>query len=215
MEEKELRVFELGKLTIEKRAVKRDDGSEEEVDVIVGLAVVFNQLSQNLGWFREQIAPEAFDDCDMSDVVCLKNHDSNLPLGRTQAKSLELEIRTDGLYFVAYPPNTQNAKDTIEEIRSGNIRGCSFQFQVAPGGSDWNQDPETGGEIRTVKKIYKLYDVGPVTFPAYLQTTTDVAKRSFDAHVSERSKLQDRPAVAPLSIYQRKLKLLTINHRTQ
>jgi hypothetical protein len=91
-------------------------------------------------------------------------------------------------------PDTQGARDAAEEIRTGNIRGCSFQFTLSPGGSDWSEDPDTGGEIRTVKKIAKLFDVGPVTFPAYLDTAVDttVAKRALKALKAEK-----RDAEAP------------------
>lgn len=188
MEEKELRVLHSTTLGVEQRTIKRADGEEEIKEVIVGKAVVFNERSQLLGYFFEQIVPSAFEGCDMSDVACLKNHDDNLLLGRTGG-GLDLEIREDGLYFVATPPNTTTARDTIEEIRSGAIKGCSFQFSISPGGSDWDTDPITGADIRTVKKIAKLYDVGPVTFPAYLQTNTDVAKRSYEAYKKEKEQV--------------------------
>lgn len=185
MEEAERRVLNINDFGIESRTITRADGQQQQVDVIVGKATPFNQYSQLLGWFKEQIVPAAFDSCDMSDVVCLKNHDNNLILGRT-ADTLTLEVRADGLYFVAYPPNTQTGRDTLEEIRSKMIKGCSFQFSIAPGGSDWDTDPETGVEIRTIKKIAKLYDVGPVTFPAYLQTNTDAAKRDHESASNEK-----------------------------
>lgn len=211
MDERERRTIPatIAELHIETRAVKRADGEDAQQEVITGKAVVFNQLSQNLGWFREQIDPRAFDDCDMSDVVCLKNHDNNLPLGRT-ADSLTLEVKADGLYFVAVPPATQNAKDTLEEIRAKVIRGCSFQFMVAPGGRDWDTDPETGGEISTVKRISRLLDVGPVTFPAYLQTDTAVAKRDHDSARQEQRKEEPPFTGIPLSTYQRRARELAL-----
>lgn len=202
----ELRVLEVTNLVIETREIRGADDQVTTKDVIVGRATPFNQRSQLLGWFREQIVPTAFDDCDTSDVVCLKNHDNNLPLGRKNEaagiKTLSLEVRADGLYFVAQPPDTQNARDTIEEIRSGTILGCSFQFAIAPGGSDWDTDPETGVEIRTIKKIQKLYDVGPVTFPAYLQTNTDVAKRDHDSAMNEKRQQNPPPPNEPDNSWQ-------------
>lgn len=225
MEEKELRFIEAASFGIEKRTIKRAEGDEQEVEVIVGRATPFNQYSQLLGWFKEQIVPAAFDDCDMSDGAALKNHDSNLLLGR-YPETLELETRADGLYFVAYPPNTQTAKDCIEEIRAKMIRGCSFQFTIAPGGSDWDTDPETGVEIRTIKKIAKLYDVGPVTFPAYLQTNTDVAKRDHESAIREKRVAIPTPEAppteepptppftgTPLSTYQRRVQVAQLAHQ--
>lgn len=207
-------------IRIETRSVTRADGSTSDVEVITGKAVVFDQQSQLLGWMKEIIRSKAFDNCDMSDVVCVKNHDDNQLLGRTP-DTLTLEKRADGLYFVAYPPATQCAKDCIEEIRAKMLKGCSFRFQVTPGTSDWEVDPETGVDIRTVNSIYKLYDVGPVTFPAYLQTTTDVAKRDQESWKAQHDTLQrekgesqqnqqETPSfsAAPIDVYERKLKLM-------
>jgi phage head maturation protease len=58
---------------------------------------------------------------------------------------------------------------------------------VTPGGSDWETDPTSGVEVRTVKKIARLFDVSPVTFPAYLNTDTSVAKRSLEAYKKEHT----------------------------
>jgi len=146
--------------------------------VIVGRAIVYNQLSQNLGWFREQIDARALDNCDMADVVALFNHDNNIVLGRTLSSTLTLEKKDDGLYYTIDPP--KSAANLIESIERGDVRGSSFAFLVAPGGADWDTDPVSGGDVRTVKKISRLIDVSPVTQPAYLQTNTDVAKRSLE-----------------------------------
>ena len=198
MNELERRVLPIQDIAIEQRTFTRADGTKETREVIAGMAIVFNERSEVLGDFREIIAPDAMEGCDVSDVVCLNNHDNHIPLGRTP-NGLTFETRADGFYFVATPPNTTTAKDAMEEIRSGNITGCSFQFSIAPGGSDWDTDPITGGEIRTVKKIAKLYDVGPVTMPAYLQTSvnTEVAKRSLDAYRAEKREETPTPAPDP------------------
>jgi HK97 family phage prohead protease len=169
-QEQEVRTLPDSSFKVEMRA----DGKK----VIVGRAIVYNQLSQNLGWFREQIDAKALDNCDMADVVGLFNHDNNLVLGRTLSGTMTLEKKDDGLYYTIDPP--KSAASIIESIERGDVRGSSFAFITAPGGADWDTDPATGGDIRTVKKIARLIDVSPVTQPAYLQTNTDVAKRSLD-----------------------------------
>lgn len=161
-------------------ARKAEDGSRK----FRGTAVVFNQLSENLGGFREQIDPAAFDEAEMSDVRLLFNHDDSLVLGRTKSGTLQLTRDAKGLHFEADPPDTTVARDLATSMDRGDIDQCSFSFTVAPGGADWDQDPDSGSEIRTVKKISRLYDVSIVTYPAYPQTSSEL--RSNAEILSER-----------------------------
>ncbi|MEJ7207705.1 HK97 family phage prohead protease, partial [Staphylococcus epidermidis] len=73
--------------------------------VIKGYAIIFNTMSDDLGGFREIVAPNALDDVDISDVKCLINHDFNYVIGRTQAGTLELKVDEKGLYFKCHLPN--------------------------------------------------------------------------------------------------------------
>jgi hypothetical protein len=159
---------------------KSDDGRKMR-----GTAVVFNQLSENLGGFREQIDPAAFDAADISDVRCLFNHDDSMVLGRTTSGTLTLTRDSEGLHFECDPPDTSYARDLAACMDRGDIDQCSFSFTVAPGGSDWTEDPDTGADIRTVKKISRLYDVSVVTYPAYTQTSSEL--RSNAEVLSERT----------------------------
>jgi len=152
---------------------KLDDGSE----VIEGYAIVFDSDSRNLGGFIERIDPNALEGADVSDVVALLNHDNNLVLGRT-SDTLKLSVDERGLKYTIYPPDTTIAQDTVKSIKRGDIRGSSFQFTVAKGGDVW-REPQESGQLweRKIKHIAKLYDVSPVTFPAYEATDTTIAKR--------------------------------------
>ena len=47
-------------------------------------------------------------------------------------------------------------------------------------------EKEGENELRQIKKFETLYDVSPVTFPAYQDTT--VGKRSWEAHLAEKEK---------------------------
>lgn len=150
----------------------REDGGKPR---IVGHAAVFNSLSENLGGFREQILPGAFlEAIEKDDVRALFNHDSNIILGRNLAKTLELKEDSRGLAIDVIAPETQLVRDMVlEPIRRGDISQMSFGFMVRPGGVDWAQDDD-GNIVRTLKRL-RLFDVSPVTFPAYPQT--DVALR--------------------------------------
>ena len=204
-------------MKIERRTFKVEvrkaaDGTRK----INATAVVFNQLSENLGGWREQIDPGAFDACDMADVRCLVNHDDNLVLGRTVSKTLSLSKDTSGLGFECDPPDTSYARDLAVCMDRGDIDQCSFSFSVAPGGADWAEDPNTGGEIRTVKKISRLYDVSVVTFPAYTQTSAEL--RSAADILSERQSAgQSAPPASQsgvgLDLLRRKLELAFYEHQ--
>ncbi|MHC4193865.1 MAG: HK97 family phage prohead protease [Planctomycetota bacterium] len=144
---------------------------------ITGYAAKFNKWSVDLGGFTEKIAKGAFDRAlAESDVRALKNHDPNLLLGRTASKTLRLTANAVGLKFAVDVPNTTTGADTVEEIKRGDLSGCSFSFRVAE--DDWKYLKD-GTVQRTIMEIDQLFDVGPVTYPAYPDTT--VAARSLDA----------------------------------
>jgi HK97 family phage prohead protease len=134
-------------------------------------------------WERtyERIMPGAFDAHLKTepDVMCRVNHDSNQILARTSAGNLELKADKDGLHYTATPPDTTAARDLKANIQAGNVFGSSFAFEPdGPEGVEWKEE-----EDRTVRYIRKakLYDVAPVTDPAYRDTTAYVrgAERTF------------------------------------
>ena len=155
------------------RIETRDDGQKR----LRGHAAVFNSLSEDMGGFREQIAPGAFADAIAGDDVrALFNHDPNFILGRNRAKTLTLAEDSRGLAIEIVLPDTQTVRDlVVAPIERGDVSQMSFGFSVRPGGQDWAKDDE-GRVIRTLKRL-RLFDVSPVVFPAYAET--DVAVRSF------------------------------------
>ena len=166
MFEREKRQFSSA-IVVEKRA---DKGP-----LIRGHAAVFGKLSENLGGFREIIAPGAFDDVLEDDVRGLIGHDDVLILGRTSAGTLRIGVDAEGLTYEIDPPDTSYARDLLVSLERGDIRESSFGFTVARMGDEWSED-EDGRLIRTIHKVARLYVVSPVTFPAY--PDTNVAKRS-------------------------------------
>jgi HK97 family phage major capsid protein/HK97 family phage prohead protease len=140
---------------------------------IAGYAAVFNQLSEDLGGFRERIIPGAFSRCLGSDpdVRCLFNHDSNIILGRTKSGTLELREDRTGLFFDCRLPDTQAGRDIRESVSRGDIDQCSFGFVVQ--GQTWHDEKDTDGKTRTIRELtdVDLFDVSPVTYAAYPQTS--------------------------------------------
>lgn len=146
---------------------------------IEGYGAVFNELSEDLGWFREMIMPGAFKDCLAADdpppdVRCLFNHDASAILGRTVAKTLALAEDSTGLHFACDLPDTQTARDVLTSIDRGDISQCSFGFFVRK--QKWTEEIDEDGTEHLIRELHAVdvFDVSPVTFPAYTGTTVDV-----------------------------------------
>ena len=69
--------------------------------------------------YFERIAPTAFEDADMSDVVFLRDHTGRV-LARTKNGALNLTTDTHGLLSVTDLGLTSASKEMFEDIRTGN-----------------------------------------------------------------------------------------------
>jgi hypothetical protein len=135
--------------------------------MIEGYAAVFNQPSEDLGGFVEDIRKGAFaKTIKEADVRALFNHDPNYVLGRNKADTLSLAEDNHGLQFRVKPPETAWAKDLQETIRRGDVDQASFGFSTIK--DEWDQ--ASNPAHRTLVEV-RLYDVSVVTFPAYPQTS--------------------------------------------
>lgn len=142
---------------------------------VEGYASVFDKRSGNLGGFVERVRPTAFNKTiKEADVRALWNHDPQYVLGRTGAGTLELSIDQSGLYYRSLLPNTSYAKDLAELLERRDVRESSFTFFKVQ--DDWGVTPE-GYAQRDLIEV-GLIDVAPVTFPAYPDATSGVARRN-------------------------------------
>jgi hypothetical protein len=150
-------------------------------------ASVFNSLSADLGGFREIVRPGAFASVLGQDVRALWNHDPNIVLGRTKAGTLHLQQDAEGLLYRVDLPETQAARDLVVSIQRGDIDGSSFGFQV--GQDEWINTPD--GVVREIRSFSALYDVSPVTYPAYpAASDVQVALRSLDSWKQDQQAVQ-------------------------
>jgi HK97 family phage prohead protease len=127
--------------------------------------------------YWEEIAPAAFaKTITEADIRMLQNHDPNYPLARTTVRegpgSLRLAEDARGLADEAIWIRTSYAADLAEAIRSGVVSQQSFAF--LPVREEWSKT-EDGADLRILHEV-QLFDVSPVTFPAYEET--DAAVRS-------------------------------------
>ena len=181
-------------MTIERRFLALDGLAVEQRDDgvrrIVGHAAIFNSLSEDLGGFREKIAPGAFAEAiGRDDVRALWNHDANFVLGRVRAGTLTMREDERGLAVEIDPPNTQWANDLLVSMARGDVTQMSFGFRVDRGGQTWEKTD--AGSVRTITRA-SLFDVSPVTYPAY--TDTDVAVRSLAEWQAEAAPVEKNSA---------------------
>ena len=195
---KEVRTFDVQDLEL------RMDGDKPTV---VGYGAVFNSMSNDLGGFREFIAPDAFEGRLEDDVRFLVNHDANLILARTTNGTLRLSVDEKGLRYEADMPNTSTARDLMELLKNGTISQSSFAFTVEE--DSW--EVKDGMNIRTIDKVSQLYDVSSVTYPAYNQASSAVALRSLEEWKSKEQNTEakkDNEDLKKRTLNEMRLKIL-------
>lgn len=159
----------------------RSDAGQEQREQpaspkIVGYTAVFGvrtTIPSMFGEFEEVIDKGAFRRAirEKQDVRALRNHDADNLLGRTTSKTLRIEEDDIGLKIEVDPPDTTIGRDTVESIRRGDLSGMSFAFVVRA--EKWINGEDGQPDLRIIKDV-DLYDVGPVTYPAYEQTSADL-----------------------------------------
>lgn len=172
---------------IELRVQDKDGGGQ----IIEGHAAVFDSWSEMLGGifpFKEKVKKGAFiKTIKKDDIRALFNHDPNYVLGRNKAGTLELEEDEIGLKVRIDPPDTQWARDMQTSIKRGDISQMSIGFIVLK--DKWST--EDGVDVRELIEV-QLFDVSPVTFPAYTQTDVGVrAMRSYEGYMAEQKSVKE------------------------
>jgi HK97 family phage prohead protease len=190
---------------IENRFETREDGQE----VVVGYGSIWNSRSENLGGFYEYISPDAIsqETIEKSDVRALINHNPDLVLARSTAGNLSLSVDEKGLRYEFSIPETSYGKDLAINMKNGNINQSSFAFTV--GSDEWSTDEE-GNDIRTITSIEKLYDVSPVTYPAYSQAESDlvVAQRALAMYKENKEIKEEETDLVARSLAKLKIELI-------
>ena len=198
-------IMEKRLFNIENRFEKREDGKE----VVVGYGSIFNSRSENLGGFYEYISPTAISEETIakSDVRALINHDANLVLARSTTGTLDLSIDEKGLRYEFSIPETSYGKDLAINMKNGNLNQSSFAFTVAV--DEWSTD-EDGNDIRTITSIDRLYDVSPVTYPAYKMADSDlvVAQRGLAMYKEKQEIKEEENDLVARSLAKLKIELI-------
>ena len=173
-------------MEIEKRFIASEVFAEMSADptpmpIIRGVAPVFNAISDVLvdpqvGVFREVIEPQALDGVMTAAFDIRGRFDHRTLLGRTKNGTMLLNKTEKGLeYTIFVNPNDPEAMAAYAKVKRQDADGSSFMFTVPEGGDTWEM--QDGVPLRRVKEIAELMDVGPVTFPAYPQTSADARSK--------------------------------------
>lgn len=162
---------------------------------VEGYFSVFNQPYEVFPGWIEEIAPGAFARTlrEGKDVKVLWNHNSDIVLGSTQNRTATLREDDIGLFGSGeINEEDQDAKNGYARVSRGDVRGCSFGFDIRGIEESWDDD----GTYRTRITDVELYEVSPCTFPAYSQTSISArngevfedAKKRFDEAQEQKRK---------------------------
>lgn len=154
---------------------------------VEGYATTFGQpyvlMRDNGITIREQVAPGAFEGCDMGDVIMQYDHEGRV-FARMSNGTLRCEPDEHGLHVTADLSGTELGRQVYSEIKGGYSDKMSFGFIVDEDERKVTEDHETGNVdfLRTITKIRKLFDVSVVSIPA--NDATEITARGADGGVT-------------------------------
>ena len=151
------------------------------------------------------IQPGAFDSVLGNDVRAFFNHDPNFLLARTSSGTLRLSTDKKGLKYEFDVPDTTAGRDLLVSMKRGDITQSSFAFQVET--DSWKDTSK--GEIRTIEKVSRLFDVSPVSIPAYPDTNDlAIAQRSRMINKDKNKMKNERDFEYRMSLLELKINIL-------
>jgi HK97 family phage prohead protease len=164
----------------------REEGEDQYFE---GYAARFNSVT-DLGYFTEEIMPGAFDSVMNDDVRGLFNHDPDVVLGRTKSGTMQIVVDERGAkYKIKYNSKDPDHVRVMEKVKRGDVSQSSFAFSIESENIVRKEDAKVH---RQITKLKRWYDVAPVTYPAYSDTT--VAARSIDKLTKESEQEQRKEA---------------------
>jgi HK97 family phage prohead protease len=160
------------------RTEKREDGNQradgkailyEETTVLYEDESIRYEEIISRGAAKESLAND--------DVRAVWNHNYDIVLGRSSAGTLTLEEKEDGVHVGIDFPDSQEGRDKYESVSRGDVSQMSFGFDILEENvvtDDRNGDKRI---IRSRVEKIKLWEVSPVTFPAYENTSINARDR--------------------------------------
>lgn len=165
--------------------------TDDEKPMLVGYASKYGNWYKV--WdFEERIAAGAFDavlrDTD-TDVVASMNHDVNFAFARQSAGTLRLKSNSVGLQYEA-DITDDDGRRVHAKVKNGTIRGSSFMFSDV---DDVWEFKEGAPPRRTITRVGKLYELGPVVWPANATATVKARADEILAEARQRHNEATKP----------------------
>lgn len=184
---------------------------ENESMVVEGYATVFDTpytLYDDGDYIvREQIARNAFEFTDMSDVIMQYDHEGRV-FARNKNGTLQIVPDERGLKTIADLSGTDIGRQLYQEIDGGYTDKMSFGFTIS---SESREVISAEGEpitvLRTITGIKKLYDVSAVSIPA--NDATEISARSYCDGVIAEVKAE-RQRAEHIKLMRKKLKVMML-----
>lgn len=157
---------------------------EADAKVIEGYFAVFDKETELWPGAFEQIARGAFDSSMKRDVRALLNHNDDIVLGRTKAGTLTLRADDVGLWgTIQVNEADTDAMNLYARVQRGDVSQCSFGFNILKEDTEHRED----GSIKWTLEDVELWEVSPVTFPAYEETGISARKAQATAEEKRRT----------------------------
>lgn len=175
--------------------IRKDGEVEEDSYIVEGYATTYNEpyvlCEEDNYVYQEQVDPNAFEGCDMEDVIMQYDHAGRV-YARISNGTLELKSDDHGLLIRAHLGGTEAGRALYEEIKGGYTTKMSFGFTVAEDLTTRSKC-EDGKDLylRTITKFGKLYDVSAVSLPA--NDGTEISARAYvDGEIAKAEAEQAR-----------------------
>lgn len=176
------------------RSLDLNANNEAAEKIISGYFIVFNSETELYEGCFEEIAPESFDNVDLSDVRALIDHDTSKVLGRTKSGTLTLSVDAKGVYGeIKVNENDTEAMNLYSRVQRGDVDQCSFGFNILDEAMETRDD----GSYKFTIKAIELFEVSVVTFPAYADTAVEARSKQIEnmekrEFLAKKSKLEEK-----------------------
>lgn len=170
-----------------RRMVLEVKDTDDDKCTVRGYATTFNEAytlwETDEYRVEELVRPDAFANCDMSDVIMQFDHQGRV-FARLSNGTLRLTVDNHGLFIEADLGGTSIGRQLYEEIKGGYVTKMSFGFTVEA--DDIEELEVNGKEVirRVISAFRKLYDVSAVSLPA--NDGTEISARSYCDGVIEK-----------------------------